>query len=169
MFHQLDNSRFLKFFFGNVCILLEIPRNCAEQKWQWCDQTANKTTQLQNFNSLFLLVRFSVTKLGNDGHGAYFFLVDEERFAFEDEWNTGDESTSGSCTINMELTAGQTVRIENWQSTGIYGTDSDGYVKTWFTGYLIFARSCSNSLFPTQGLHPHIIFFGFRCFFARYQ
>ena len=111
-----------------------------------------------------------MTKLGNDGHGAYFFLVDEERFAFEDEWNTGDESTSGSCTINVQLTAGQILRIENWQSTGIYGTDSDGYVKTWFTGYLIFARSTSNSLFPTQGLHPYIIiFFGFICFYTQYQ
>ena len=69
-----------------------------------------------------------MTKLGNDGHGVFFFLVDEEKFAFEDEWNTGDESTSGSCTINMQLTAGQIVRIENWQSTGIYGTESEGYM-----------------------------------------
>ena len=80
-----------------------------------------------------------MTKLGNDGHGAFFFLVDEQKFAFEDEWNTGDESTSGSCTINMQLTAGQIVRIENWQSTGIYGTESEGYIRSWFTGYLLYA------------------------------
>ena len=86
-----------------------------------------------------LFVRFSVTKLGNDGHGAFFFLVDEEQFAFEDEWNFSDESTSGSCTINMQLTAGQIVRIENWQSTGIYGTDSAGYIRSWFTGHLLYA------------------------------
>ena len=65
--------------------------------------------------------------------------MDEERFAFEDEWNKTDDSTSGTATINMELTAGQIVRIENYASSLIYGTDPSGYIFSWFTGHLLYA------------------------------
>ena len=80
-----------------------------------------------------------MTKLGSSSFGAFFFLVDEERFAFEDEWNKTDDSTSGSATINMELRAGQIVRIENYGSLLIYGTDPSGYMFSWFTGHLLYA------------------------------
>ena len=43
----------------------------------------------------------------------------------------------GSASIILELTAGQSVRIESQDSTEVYGTTS-GFYQSWFTGFLLF-------------------------------
>ena len=62
------------------------------------------------------------------------------RFAYVEEYGgNSDLDPSGTATINIELTAGQIVRIENAGSTAIYGTNSPGYMYSWFTGHLLYA------------------------------
>ena len=41
---------------------------------------------------------------------------------------SGDSNPLGSATINIELTAGQVVHIENVGSTSVYGTNSAGFI-----------------------------------------
>ena len=84
-------------------------------------------------------VRFSVNKHGTDYGGSFFVLVDEVKYAYYEEYGPNDSTQSGSATINIELTAGQVVRIENKSSTEIYGTDSTGVMWSWFTGHLLYA------------------------------
>ncbi len=68
-------------------------------------------------------------------------MVDQDRFAYAAErgLDTGSSTPTGTMTINLELTAGQVVRVENDLSTLIYGTHSSGYLQSWFTGYMLFA------------------------------
>ena len=87
----------------------------------------------------FFDVRFSVVKHGNYYSGAFYILVDKARYAFVNEFANTNSTPLGSATINIELTAGQVVRIENDWSTRIYGTDSDGYIYSWFSGHLLYA------------------------------
>ena len=91
-----------------------------------------------NEKNLSFDVRFSVVKLGNDNYGAFFFLVDDAVYALvDDHIGTSDYSVLGSATINIELTAGQVVGIENIGSTTVYG--GIGTLSSWFTGYLLYA------------------------------
>ena len=81
-----------------------------------------------------------MNKEGNASHGTFWFLVDEVRYAYKTAYFYNADSTpSGSTTINIELTAGQIVRIENLDSTVIYGTHEDGFMQSWFTGHLLHA------------------------------
>ena len=82
--------------------------------------------------------RFSVNKSGNEYQGSFYFLVDEVRYANKDVYVGSDVHPSGSATINVELRAGQIVRIENYGSTVIFGSD-DGVMYSWFTGHLLYA------------------------------
>ena len=67
-------------------------------------------------------------------------MVDEARYAEIDlETINSDGYPDGSATINIELTAGQIVRVENIISTVVYGTDASGYLYSWFTGHLLYA------------------------------
>ena len=62
-----------------------------------------------------------------------------ERYAVYDIEEEGFEQVvQGSATINIQLTAGQVVQIENILSTKIYGTELSGYVSSWFTGHLLY-------------------------------
>lgn len=85
--------------------------------------------------------RFSVNKSGNEYQGSFYFLVDEVRYANKDLYVGSDVHPSGSATINVELRAGQIVRIENYGSTVIFGTsdDEEGEMYSWFTGHLLYA------------------------------
>ena len=85
--------------------------------------------------------RFSVNKEGNNYDGGFWFLVDEVRYAYKDGEDPGSTNSlpSGSATINVELTAGQIVRIENRGSSVIYGTDAEEFMNSWFTGHLLYA------------------------------
>ena len=86
------------------------------------------------------LFRFSVNKSGNENQGSFYFLADEVRYANKDLYVGSDVHPSGSATINIELTAGQIVRIENYGSTVIFGTsDEQGEMYSWFTGHLLYA------------------------------
>ena len=83
--------------------------------------------------------RFSVAKNSNGDFGSFYFLVDEERFAYVEEHSDFDGAPGGYATINIELTAGQLVRIQNLHSDTIWGTAvGDGYF-SWFTGHLLYA------------------------------
>ena len=84
--------------------------------------------------------RFSVNKEGTGSYGSFYLLIDEKQYAFKDAYfGDSDIIASGSATINVKLTAGQVVGIENFGSTLIYGTDSAGYMYSWFTGHLLYA------------------------------
>ena len=80
-----------------------------------------------------------MVKHGNYYSGAFYILVDETRCAFVNEFTNTNSIPLGSATINIELTAGQAVRIKNDWSTAVYGTDSTGYIYSWFTGHLLYA------------------------------
>lgn len=80
--------------------------------------------------------RFSVGKASNN-RGHFWLLVDEVRFCliFEYGWNSEDNtSPTGTMTVNIRLDAGQIVRVENDFSTQIFGTQSSGLLRSWFTG-----------------------------------
>ena len=82
-----------------------------------------------------------MVKHGNDYFGPFYFLVDEVRYANVEEYAfNSDYNPAGSGTINIELTAGQVVRIENFRSTAILGTNAAGYIYSWFTGHLLYAQ-----------------------------
>ena len=84
--------------------------------------------------------RFSVAKRGNNGRGDFWLLIDEDRYFISVTYSTnGAAAITGSMTINIELTAGQIVRVENEVSTVIYGTDSNGVIQSFFTGYMLYA------------------------------
>ena len=80
-----------------------------------------------------------MNKSGNEYYGTFMFLVDEVRYAENDLFVGSDVHPSGSATINIELRAGQIVRIENYGSTLIYGTSEGGNMYSWFTGHLLYA------------------------------
>ena len=84
--------------------------------------------------------RFSVAIRGNNHRCGFYILVNEERFAFMDAWFYHFDSTpSESATINLELLAGQTVRVENIGPSVVYGTSDTGFLYSWFTGHLLHA------------------------------
>ena len=80
-----------------------------------------------------------MVKRGNENIGTFFILVDEVRHVRFNDYGGSDIWPAGSATINIELTAGQVVRIENVSSTLIARTDSTGYIHSWFTGHLLYA------------------------------
>ena len=66
--------------------------------------------------------------------------MDEVRYAEKDGLYGGsNEAPSSSATINLQLSAGQLVRIENFGSTLVYGTFEEGFLQSWFTGHLLYA------------------------------
>ena len=67
--------------------------------------------------------------------------------------STGDIQPASSSTINLELAAGQIVRIENAVSTVIYGTDAGGVIRSWFTRHLLYALWTFSSQKRKQTLH----------------
>ena len=81
-----------------------------------------------------------MNKEGNEYNGSFYFLVDEIRYA-EKDGHSGDsnQAPASSATINLQLNAGQLVRIENVGSTLLYGTHAEGFVQSWFTGHLLYA------------------------------
>ncbi len=65
-------------------------------------------------------------------------MVDNDKVS----WIFGYEDTTdpqGVGTINLYLDAGQIVRVANYLSTIVHGTDSSGTMQSWFTGFLLFA------------------------------
>ena len=66
--------------------------------------------------------RFSVHKFGDNNHGSFFFLVNGKQVAYKYLYVPGGTRPNGDATINLELSAGQTVQIENFGSVDIYGT-----------------------------------------------
>ena len=81
-----------------------------------------------------------MAKAGNYYYGDFIFLVDDEQYAYVDEGTDNSNLTpTGTGSINIELTAGQTVRIENQGSFSVIGSDELGMMYSWFTGHLLYA------------------------------
>ena len=78
-------------------------------------------------------------KNSNSNYENFWFIVDNDRVAYMPMYEDTDPSPAASATINLELTAGQIVRIESNVSTLIYGTHADGFIYSWFTGFLVYA------------------------------
>ena len=77
-------------------------------------------------------------KTGNEFSLLFWLLIDNDRYL-----NTGlvlsdDPDPSTSITINLQLSAGQIVRVENRESTLIFGTSVGGDINSCFTGYMLF-------------------------------
>ena len=90
------------------------------------------------------MIRFSVTKRSDASEADFWIVVDSVRYAYS-EINTGgmgeelgSERPTGSFTINIQLTAGQVVQVQNDNSELVYGTTS-GYIQSWFTGHMLYA------------------------------
>lgn len=96
---------------------------------------------LQLFLVLFPFCRFSVTKYGNNYSGGFHFLVDNKKVAYIYEYDPDNSYPTGVATINLYLTADQTVQVENIGSTTVYGgrryPSSLGY-RSWSTVFLLF-------------------------------
>ena len=74
----------------------------------------------------------------------WWLLVDNSRTTYynmdyHEADCSGSQTPTSAATINLQLTAGQIVRVENDQSDVLYGTDSNGIMQTWFTGFMIYA------------------------------
>ncbi len=77
-------------------------------------------------------------KEGNNNDGSFWFLVDNTRVVFIEEYNDDYSSPQGTGSIILELRAGQSVRIENNGSTEVYGLSQAGHLRSWFTGFLLY-------------------------------
>lgn len=80
--------------------------------------------------------RFSVT-IRSDENTAYFWLlVDEQRAVYNDCYMSAASPTC-SVTVNLQLTEGQLIRVENNQAGLVLGTNELGW-NSWFTGHLLY-------------------------------
>ncbi len=83
--------------------------------------------------------RFSANKEGNEYYGSFFFRVDGVRVGDVDEYaQSSNPNPQGSGTINLYLTAGQEVDVENLGATIGYGTNDVLGYRSWFTGFILF-------------------------------
>ena len=81
-----------------------------------------------------------MAKGGNDNHGDFIVMVDDVEYAYVDEGTDNSNlSPTGTGTINILLTAGQAVGIQNSGSFSIIGSDNLGMMYSWFTGHLLYA------------------------------
>ena len=79
-----------------------------------------------------------MSKRSNRDSSYFWLLVDDQRYAVHYLYAT-EYAPSGSITINLELEAGQIVRVENDYATVIFGTGNDGAIHSWFTGHLLYS------------------------------
>ena len=127
-------------------IALNCSPHCDTLHANCCEITFALYFSLQIFhiNTCFFSTRFSITKRSDHSQARYWLIVDEIRKTFFDmdyheQSGSGTSTSTGSFTINMQLTAGQIVRVENDRSAYIYGTDSSGIMQSWFTGYMLYS------------------------------
>ena len=84
-----------------------------------------------------LYFRLTAVKEGNYWYGTFYFLVDNVRVACVDV-SYNNNVPQGTGTINLFLSAGQIVQIENAESSVVYGTDAVYGYFSYFTGFLLF-------------------------------
>ena len=78
-------------------------------------------------------------KRGNNNSADFELHVDNDAY-FRFVLNTDSHGEPGGCaTINLQLTAGQIIRVDNEISTLLYGTDELGIIHSYFTGYMLYA------------------------------
>ncbi len=110
--------------------------------WSYCGEGPLYQGIAQGFiylknNTLCLNCRFTAVKDRTNSEGSFCFLVDGDRVGYIEDFDLDLSTQQGSGTINLYLTAGQAVQVENWASTTIYGTWSIGY-HSWFIGLLLY-------------------------------
>ena len=76
--------------------------------------------------------------MGNDYCPSFWLLVDERHYLTTGPEILSEFTPSTAITINIQLKAGQTVRVENQISTLIYGTATTGVIDSWFTGFMLY-------------------------------
>ena len=78
-------------------------------------------------------------KRGNNNWANFLLHVDSDPY-FVFVLTTDSHGEPGGCaTINLQLTAGQIITVENQHSTVLYGTDSSGIIHSYFTGHMLYA------------------------------
>ena len=77
-------------------------------------------------------------KRGNNNKANFRLFVDSQPYSVF-ALHTDFGEPGGCDTINIQLTAGQIVTVENEHSTELYGLDGAGAYNSWFTGFLLFA------------------------------
>ena len=66
--------------------------------------------------------------------------MDGHRVSMIPEWDADDPSAQGTGTINLHLTDGQLVQVENHGSDHyMFGTKNPHGYLSWFTGFLLHA------------------------------
>ncbi len=78
-------------------------------------------------------------KEGHKNQGSFWFLVDNTRVTYIDAYDADASQPQGTGIIVLELTAGQSVRIENNVSNIVFGTYHEGHLHSWFTGFLLYS------------------------------
>ena len=110
----------------------------------WVTFSATKYPRSATDCWCFFYARFSVMKRSDVSQAKWWLLVDGARrtyynMDYHEADGSGSLTPTSASTINLELAAGQVVRVENDQSNNVYGTDPSGTMQSWFTGFMMFA------------------------------
>ncbi len=67
-------------------------------------------------------------------------MVDDSYSAFhksigDEGWDT---NPTGTMVVNLQLNAGQVIKVQNALSTRVFGTTSIGTMRSWFTGHMLY-------------------------------
>ncbi len=80
--------------------------------------------------------RLSATLEGDNYDGSFYFLVDNVKITFSDGTSpNSNREPEGSATINLHLTAGQLVQVQNYVTTTVFGTESIKQETNWLISF----------------------------------
>ena len=91
---------------------------------------------LAQIKTFLLCFRFTATKYGNNKSGSFCFLVDGQRVFSVSRLDKDESMLQGTGTINLQLTAGQKVTVQNRGSNRLHGRNENG-AHCWFTGFML--------------------------------
>ena len=95
----------------------------------------NRTFRTGN-NLTHLFYRFSVAKRSDKYTSRFFLLIDGKQYYYHDLYTYDAYYATSTVTINVQLTKGQVVAVQNNWGDLLAGTH-DGYMSSFFTGYMI--------------------------------
>lgn len=87
------------------------------------------------------LYQFSVTKNSNDKNSRFWITIDDVPITrcWDQNSDFGPaELTQTSCTMTLEVKAGEKVKVKNSHSSSVFGTDGNKVMFSWFSGHLLF-------------------------------
>lgn len=81
-----------------------------------------------------------MVKRSNLRRGHFYLLIDGVQYFSITHYSGFDDRhyPSGVMTINVELRAGQRVQVQNNTSDVVFGTDSNGRISSFFSGFLLY-------------------------------